>query len=323
MKVKEILSQKHTYLQSASGFKLNMSTGTRDYYQTDKTLHEILYGDYSNIINTLRSFEYHSDEQKKYKQNEVPCFYVGGTLPLLKQADSYMTSFTSLLAIDIDACDNNIDIFGDLRKQIFELPYVISVLKSCSGRGLYVLILVENYKLTTNYYEYLKRLFKYKFNIVVDGQCKNIGRKRFVSMDEDIDKWVKNDDIDIEPWSLYDTGFDIIVDNSTKIKIADTKQKYKNDNEERTHAAIKKMINGGYCVEGYSAWYYLGCELANFDDGLELFKTASQNNTKYSDDDETIEKKFSQCKASGITESLHRKWQGMVKNKYGKYWYEK
>ena len=85
---------------------------------------------------------------------------------------------------------------------------------------------------------------------------------------------------------------------------------------------MRKVIQGGYYVKGYNAWYHLGCECANFDDGKELFITASRN-VDYNDDISVIESKWNKCTPSGIDNDFIRKWCGMAKNRFGKNWMTK
>jgi len=81
------------------------------------------------------------------------------------------------------------------------------------------------------------------------------------------------------------------------------------------------MIDSGYYAKNYNAWYHLGAELKNFDNGWELFLKSSLN-SNYDDDETTIKKKWDQITASGIDNDLRRKWMGMAKNKFGTYWYK-
>ena len=90
---------------------------------------------------------------------------------------------------------------------------------------------------------------------------------------------------------------------------------------ERTHLAMQRLINAGYAVQSYGHWFHTGCELANFNDGYEMFVKMSQNG-KWQDDIKTINKKWNDCKATGIDDNLHTKWQGMAKRQFGCNWWK-
>lgn len=323
MKVVDILNKKHTVLSSVDGIYHHQ--GLIDINQTILDMKSILFNlgkRYSNKIEELRKMEYHSNEQLIYK-SRFPTWFVGGTFPFNKTKDKDIVTYSNILAIDIDKVDNpNIDL-NNIRKTIFELPYVFAVLKSISGEGYYALILVEDGKYTKEYYEYLALLWNKKFGINIDEKCTNIGRKRFLSYEEDIKDWIKSDDTDIKEWKLK------LIKEEPKFeqpRIIDYRPMQINNNEELTRKAIWYLLNDGYSIDNiktdkaYSVWYHIGCDFRHFDDGEQMFIQFSNNTSKYKDSINKILSKWKQTNIETPIDDVCRKWCGICKNKYGKYW---
>lgn len=89
--------------------------------------------------------------------------------------------------IDIDEKENpylaNESMLLNTGYRLFNLPYVYLVSRSCRGKGLFVIIPVENIDNIRGYFNKIKEDFK-KMNIIIDQQCCNINRLRFISYDE-------------------------------------------------------------------------------------------------------------------------------------------
>lgn len=267
------------------------------------------------------SLPYHSKEQMKAK-SKTPRYYISGIYDMNEfnygrfPIHDYPKQASNLMTIDVDKKDNpDIDIWK-IREEIFKLPYVFSCLKSSSGQGFYCIIPIEDTKYTKEYYNYIIRLWKHKFNITVDLNASSLVRARIISYNEDIDNWIKDS---VEEWKLK--YIEPVKTEEHKSEIIYSKyERNKSDNwEELSHLAMKAVIDDGYFVNGYNAWYHLGCECKNFDDGEEMFIKASQN-TNYNDDLSVIRKKWNSCTASGIDDDFIRKWCGMAKNRFGKEW---
>ena len=317
MKSKYIKQLTVTVIGTNRGYKTT-EDGTFSYTQYNTTVIDAFYlgkNEYKQQIDYVQSLQYHSTEQLEAKQN-LPSIMFGGKWELWHIHDEEIIDKTNLIVIDVDKKDNTIDLKG-LTKKIFDLPYVFAVFKSSSGKGLKAIVLVEDGYKCKDYYDYLIDLWKYKFDVVIDKQAKNIGRKCFVFVDDDI--MIKDDDIDIKPWKLV--KIELPVKETKKVDIFN-----KTDNDymiERTHNAITAVINDGYYVDSYGAWYHLACELSNFNDGLELFTKASKNHPIHNDTDSDIIKKYNNAKPTGITEELNKKWQGLAKNRLGNKWWKK
>lgn len=326
MKTINILNKKFTTLSSLTGYYYHQ--GLEDYTQAKLTLNQILYlgNKYKEQINILRQMEYHSDEQKKFKQ-QFPCWFVGGIFPLLKTEDKDILEYSNVLAIDIDKKDNpNIDL-NEIAKKIFELPYVFLVSKSISGQGIYALVLLKDGQFTKDYYNYLSKLWTKQYNIKIDEQCKNIGRKRFISYDDNI--MIKNDNDEITEWKLKSSNKESINTNYTNTQVFYPKYKPENTNQVLVNKAIWYLLNNGFSIdnfntkEPYATWYHIGCEFRHFEDGEQMFIKFSTNSTKYFDNITNILKKWNQTKKEISLDEVSKKWCGICKRIYGNKWYNK
>lgn len=326
------LKIEHTYVStiiSSTGYT-NNDTINGTFIGSNITLYEILYDltdKWKDKLIQIQEMEYHSKEQSKAKKL-MPRYYICGMFDM----NNYNLRFpiydypkfaSNLMTIDIDAKDNlNVDIWK-LRDEIFKLPYVYSTLKSVSGQGFYCIIPIKDTRYTKEYYHYIVKLWKQKFDINIDQNADSIIRARIISWDENRDKYIKKD-TDIDIWDLKyieSKKEDKPIQKDKEYSKFIQKNEYKNklDWNDILHFAMKKKIADGYTVDSYKAWYHLGCELANFDDGYDLFYQSSINYD--SNQSETkILKRWKGCSPSGIDDNLIRKWCGMCKNTYGSNW---
>lgn len=329
MKVKDILDQKHTVLCSTDGYYYHQ--GLSDYNQTNLKLRDILFvlgHKYEKAIDKLRELPYHGELQQFYKK-EFPCWFVGGTFPMQETEDKDILTYSNILAIDIDKIDNpNIDL-DNIIKKIYELPYVFAVFKSISGEGYYVLVLIKDGKNTLKHYKYIENLYKNKYGIIIDPHCTNIGRKRYISYQDDISDWIKPLYEDIKPFCLLLNEEITNMIDPQVVRLIDYKQqsiKFTNE-DDFTRKAIWKLLDGGYSIDdmntskAYSTWYHVACEFRTFEDGYDMFVRFSQNSSKYNDKIRDIKKKWDSSTNNKNKEDVCRKWCGICKRVYGANWW--
>ena len=323
MKTIDILNKKFSVLGNVDGYT-HHSNGLSDYTQTVRSLKWIieLGKEYKNPINRLRNMKYHSTEQKAYKER-FPCWFTGGIFPMMKTEDEDILEYSNILAIDIDRCDNPSIVINELKHNIFELPYVFLVSKSISGEGIYALVLLEDGRYTKEYYEYIAKLWNKKFNANIDPHCTNIGRKRFISFDDDM--LVKPDDIDIKEWKLK------LIPEEPQIKsyrlIDYSSNTSKSSDTDLARKAIWHLLNVcNYSIDdiktnkAYSVWYHIGCDFRHFTDGEDMFIKFSNNTSNYKDSINKIISKWNQTTIETPIDDVCRKWCGICKNKYGNNW---
>lgn len=197
-------------------------------------LHCIFSREHKNIIDELRSYEYHSEQYNDIKFR-LPMwwngiFYEGEE----KTKDNIRLS--PVLIIDIDLQDNphltDKLTLDDWKYEFINITSVMCVALSCGGRGLFVVHRLDDSVTKENFEKYflkLERYYKETYNITVDGSCKNPNRGRYVTYDDHVvynqiyDPLTLNeedlysvDDIDRQP--NYD-----IVNHSIEYDINDSK----------------------------------------------------------------------------------------------------
>ena len=285
-------------------------------HSNKNTLEDVLFklsNIWKNQLIAITNMPYHSEQQKSAKLC-LPRVYVGGTFSDWHTRDDNVLVPSNLMTIDIDFVDNPTLDMEQLQQKIFDLPFVAVCLKSCSGAGIFAIVPIEDYKKTTLYYQYLKKLLFQKYGVVIDSKASNIARARFLSYNEDYRKWIKKDDVQV--WQLYDEEKIATHDVETPQLFS----KYKSSNEtEKLLTAVKNVLKSGYCATSYGHWYHTGCDLAAFDCGRELWQQFCENGARvksdWNDNYRTIEAKWKEClkNPSVIDDAFKRKWFGLAK----------
>ena len=289
-------------------------------HSNKNTLEDVLFklsNIWKNQLIAITNMPYHSEQQKSAKLC-LPRVYVGGTFSDWHTRDDNILEPSNLMTIDIDFVDNPTIDMEQLQQKIFDLPFVAVCLKSCSGAGIFAIVPIEDYKKTTLYYQYLKKLLFQKYGVVIDSKASNIARARFLSYNEDYHKWIKKDDVQV--WQLYDEEKIATHDVVSTIQTPQLFSKYKSSNEtEKLLTAVKNVLKSGYCATGYGHWYHTGCDLAAFDCGRELWQQFCENgarvNSDWNDNYRIIEAKWKEClkNPSVIDDAFKRKWFGLAK----------
>lgn len=322
MIVKDILNKEHTFLYTASGYTKGK------YMQLKFPLKQILIDIPEQIkqsIFKLRAMGYGSTQYNETKKL-FPCWVVSGVYPLRQINDNSTLIWSNIIAIDIDKKDNEDIDLDEVRKKLFDLPYVFAVLKSISGKGLYALVLVEEGQYTKEYYKYISKLWNQQYKLNIDTQCTNISRKRFIGYDEEAKKWIKDDNTEIEPWKLKYIEKKVVKNKRDYMHVS----KYANNNNELVTKAIWKLLNEGYSIDNmnttpvtrYGVWYHIACDFHHFDDGLNMFIKFSNNSTKYNDKITDITKKYNNAKIETDFDNVAQKWCGICKHIYGSEWWK-
>ncbi len=130
----------------------------------------------------IKKYGKNSDEAKEIKMN-IPAVTVSGVFD--ERNDSGLrTEFTKVIVLDLDAQDNpNIDLEYAV-EMMKEIPYTLATHKSCSGKGLAVYVLIEEWK--SNTYNFTRMLYELYTGYAFDNATSNLSRLRYVSNDENI-----------------------------------------------------------------------------------------------------------------------------------------
>lgn len=335
--VEDILNRKVTVMSTIDAYPKKEGA-----WMIDSPLIEILlatnWNDKIEETRRLNTPETKS-EYKAYKAHNVPAWTVSGTFPPFGISIKNIKEPNNLIALDIDVKEgenDGIDL-DTLRHTIFNLPYVVAVLKSVGGKGIYALILVEDYTHTTGYYWYLKDLYKQQYGVDVDDNAMDLARRRFVSTEEDICKWIKPNKQEIVPWKLYCTDEEVeqlkkeSKDPMASIEVSpvyipERQQCLFNDKSmqmERTHKAMWALLNHGFNAPSIGYWYHIGCDLAAFPDGRAMFdKLCSNWGTQ---DAKVMDNQWKRClvDVSEVNDEMHQHWQGMARKRLGEGWWKK
>lgn len=214
-----------------------------------------------------------TDLQKKNKLN-FPLFVPSAICGkdennISTRKHDYIINKTNLMAIDIDKTDNPTYPMEILKQAMFKLDYVYCVSKSIRGNGLFAIIVIENTDKFKEHFAAVEKDFR-EVGVIIDGQCKDITRARFLSYDPDI--LIKEDDEEIYP---YDKTYTEISDFTRKI----LEQRYENN---RLRASVytespdrlKKVVdyyfdNDLFDYSGdYGSWIQEAGRLASLEDKL-------------------------------------------------------
>lgn len=260
-----------------------------------------------SMIDELRMIKDH-DEQRQYKSVNLPAATFSCICGVNK---SQIISRNDIIVIDIDLVENQFlkdeDTLSTYKRKIFDLPYVYAVSKSCSGNGIFVIVIIENTDNDkfVNRFKSLEVEFKEQFNLVIDAACKNVNRLRYISYDNDL---LIKDNTVIE---YFDEVFIEEVVEYKPLKI-----KSNNDliyDEEFVFAAINTLIDMGYSADTYFDWLIEAFRLSALGEiGLSLFIRLSQNSSRYTGDKDA-EKQFNICQ-----QKTKISWEEAVVYYYGK-----
>lgn len=158
--------------------------------------HKVL--EISSLYNAIKTGREHKEEieavrsidrtthESEYKQAKAkvlsytPSCYctIGGTAKDVE-------SVNALIAVDLDAKDNEGVTLEEMRTKINSLPYVMYSSLSVGGRGMYALIAIKeaNKNDFKAVFKSLEEDFK-GLGLTLDGSCVNVNRERYMSFDD-------------------------------------------------------------------------------------------------------------------------------------------
>lgn len=117
-------------------------------------------------------------------KKQLPCATISALCSKGRKEDDPFVH-TGLLCVDIDGQDNPSFPNGEaLKSEVSKVSEVAYCALSASGNGCFAILRIDSPEHHAEHFQALKRLFKSRLGIVIDGQCGNIKRLRFASYDE-------------------------------------------------------------------------------------------------------------------------------------------
>ena len=246
------------------------------------------------LVNEVRSFEDH-DKRAEKKANLLTFTPSGMFDNLLTGAKP--TYYSGVMCVDIDEKGNTDTDWPTLRKRLSYITNVAYCGLSVSGRGLFLIIPISNPEDYAGHYRAFSDILKEKFGLTTDTSCKNIGRLRVASYDDNayfnpeatVFTLRRNEYVERPKYESSYTvhpGFSSSGDTTAKID-----------------AYIHYLCaNGIDITDNYNDWFRLGCALANElrESGRERFHIVSSISKKYRQRE--CDRKFNDClKCNHIT----------------------
>ena len=281
-----------------------------------------------NLIMQLRNI---SDEnaQKQFKLQNIPCATISIVAGENKAAENYKQK-NNIIVIDIDEKENpylaNESMLLNTGYRLFNLPYVYLVSRSCRGKGLFVIIPVENIDNIRGYFNKIKEDFK-KMNIIIDQQCCNINRLRFISYDELTinGDWRKKGDDKIEVFDEVIEEQSFVMPNQNVATNAIQANSLLLNDIFILKALMMLVRDYHYSSDDYASWLNDGFRLATLGEqmGLFLFIMISRNSSGYRNDAD-VKRKFDECiRHTKFDRTCLAYYFGCLKKKIGNDWIQK
>lgn len=205
---------------------------------------------FKSQIETLRAEE--NEEKQKTLKKRLPSFSVSGVFKG-GHAKENLSTPSNFICIDVDQKDNtNITNFSEFKDFAEAFPWVAYCGLSCRGKGFFLVIPYADSTKHKKYFYFIEKLFSL-YGVVIDPDCKDISRLRFVSFD---DKPYINEDA---------IPFDFVLPSPPK-KMKSEKVERKpsgedgDQNLEALRAAIlRKKVD---ITSTYGAWWKCLCAVA-------------------------------------------------------------
>lgn len=248
---------------------------------------------------------------KAMKTVNLPCVTISGLFEGERKA-SLVTERNPVICIDIDDIPDGMTL-DDLKKKVFELPYVFYVSLSARGEGIFALIYYNKNNDFLKTFKALEKDFR-DMGIVIDKACKDICRLRFVSWDSDP---LEKEDVEMYDEESID-AFDMPQFDSHIEYHSYTQHLF---DDWFTYKTIKYLINYcGYRSDEYQDWLIDGFRLATFGEyGYHLFVLLSQSSAGFNAS--AVEKKWNECvKTTQMTKDCLAYYYGEAKKRLGSNW---
>lgn len=291
------------------------------------TIPRFLEGNFE-LLRNIQDSEVQKEEKKKFPMftPSAVCGFDENGIGTRKH--DFVLSKNNIIALDIDEQDNEGKDFDKLKNALFSLNYVYAVSKSIRGKGLFVIVLIEDINDIKEHYKALEDDF-IACGIKLDRACKDLTRARYLSYDNEI---------------LIKQNCEVVSYNKKKNDFTELSNRIKDeqysirktllsrqDNTKRIYGALKYLMNElNYGGDGsYNDWIHEGFMISSLIDMLgyqfceEMFIKYSMNTIGFKSV-EDVQKKFKNLSCSGnkvMYDDTVVYYFGKLKRILGQKWY--
>ena len=235
-------------------------------------------------------------------KSKIPCATFSASFEMNKPRWIVNATMTHTIVLDIDHISEMNYTVDEVKQILIKYSSIYWVQCSVSGDGVFALVRIADGIDRQKVFEWFNKDLKEKHNIKLD-KLKDATRLRFLAWDESP---VYKEEI-VPAIQEYEP----VVQESPRIVNSVYSTKQHDISHEKVAQAIWKVLNSGYTVNNYGAWYHVGCEFANFSDGEQMFQKLSDNYGKQND---SVLDKYKQClKKPAPFDGVKIKWLGMAK----------
>lgn len=121
-------------------------------------------------------------EMQKYKRNNFPAIAPSVVFNSDGTSKENVKQINPIICVDIDGQDNGYMSTDRMKEIVSKIDSIFYAQESASGKGIFCLIQVSDTNKFKGHFNALSEEFKVN-GLVVDAQCKDINRKRFVAYD--------------------------------------------------------------------------------------------------------------------------------------------
>lgn len=182
--VKQTINSKVDFLQLMQT-KVSYLNSVYDKQPIEITLQEALTTKAEEVISKQAELRklIEKEEIQAYKRNNLPLFSPSVVFSPDGTTANNIKQVNNIICIDIDAQDNNYISAQQMKEIVKNIPYVFYAQESASGKGIFCLIAIKDRNKFKEHFNALVDLFQ-QHNLVIDKQCNDINRKRFICHDK-------------------------------------------------------------------------------------------------------------------------------------------
>lgn len=230
---------------------------------------------YEKVICALRHLD-RAPELQIQDKKALPAITPLGVFS--QRSASGLLEYSGFVCIDVDGKDNpHVRDWDVLKEQLGrQFPSLYYAGLSCSGRGIFLIFRVRT---PDRYSEHLNSLFHalQECGVKADLQCRDVARLRFASYDA-------------HPYENYDAlPYDQYWEKlQPASKRSDSLLYWTKNRDHYVELLVSEIERRGIDItKGYSAWYAIGCSLANHlgETGRSYFHRVSRFNEAYAPED--------------------------------------